>query len=65
MSKILINKLNTFKHYKFDENSNNIMNLNKTDADVNEFFEIIHFLDSKFMNYNISNNFNISILGKR
>jgi len=65
MSKILIEKLSGFKHYKFDDNNRNITNLNKTDANINEFFEIIHLLDSKFVNYTLSNNFDISILGKR
>ncbi len=65
MNKFLIDKLSTLKHYKFDSNNKNISNLNSSDADINEFFEIIHLLDSKFVNYTILNNFNISILGKR
>ena len=65
MSKFLINQLNSFKNYNFDESSKNITNVNMSDSDVNEFLEIIHLLDSKFIDYNILNNFNISISIKR
>lgn len=65
MSNILINKLNDFKNYEYDQTNKNIINLNKSNADVNEFFEIIHLLDSKFVNYSILNDFNIDILSKR
>jgi len=65
MSKFLIDKLNTFEHYDFDENNKYIFNANISDANVGEFLEIIHLLDSKFVDYHILDNFNISLLGKR
>ncbi|NQY94440.1 MAG: hypothetical protein HRT43_09765 [Campylobacteraceae bacterium] len=65
MSKILMEQLNSFEHYRFDESSRNITNVNMTDSDVGEFLEIIYLLDSKFMEYNILHNFNIAILNKR
>ncbi len=65
MSTILINKLRNFENYNFDECSKNITNANIPDSDVSEFLEIIHLLDSEFVDYNILNNFSITILGKR
>ncbi len=65
MSTILINKLRSFENYNFDECSKNITNTNIPDSDISEFLEIIHLLDSEFINYNILNNFSISILRKR
>ncbi len=65
MSKFLIDQLNNFEHYDFDEQNRNITNANISDSDVSEFLEIIHLLDSKFVDYNILNNFNIAILGKK
>ena len=65
MSTILVKKLKSFKGYNFNEHSKNITNTNITDSDVTEFLEIIHLLDCEFVNYNILNNFSITILGKR
>jgi len=65
MSKFLMEQLNSFEHYSFDESSKNITNVNLTNSDVGEFLEIIHLLDSKFVEYNILHNFNIAILNKR
>jgi len=65
MSKILIEQLCSFKHYHFEENGKYITNANLADSNVNEFLEIIHLLDSQFIEYNILNDFNISILSKR
>ena len=62
MSKILTEQLNNFKNYNYDENSKNIINKNNHSGDVNEFLEIIHLLDTRFIEYDILNNFNISIL---
>ncbi len=65
MSKFLMEQLNSFEHYSFDEQNKNITNSNLSESDVGEFLEIIHLLDSKFVDYNILNNFNIAILGKK
>jgi len=65
MSKILIEQLNSFENFDFDEYSKSITNANILQSDVGEFLEIIHLLDSKFVDYNILNNFNISILSKK
>ncbi len=65
MSKFLLEQLNSFEHYQFDECSRNITNVHINDSDVGEFLEIIHLLDSKFVEYNILHNFNIAILNKR
>jgi len=65
MSKFLLEQLNSFEHYQFDESSRNITNVHINDSDVGEFLEIIHLLDSKFVEYNILHNFNIAILNKR
>ena len=65
MSTTLIKKLRNFENYSFDECSKNIINANIVDSDISEFLEIIHLLDSEFVEYNILNNFSIAILGKR
>lgn len=65
MSKFLIDQLNTFEHYDFDENNKHISTSHMSDADVSEFLEIIHLLDSKFVDYHILDNFSITLLGKR
>ena len=65
MSKYFMEQLNSFEHYNFDESSKNITNVSLGDSDVSDFLEIIHLLDSKFIEYNILHNFNIRILNKR
>jgi len=65
MSKFLIDQLGNFEHYNYDKYSKNITNNNMLDSNVSEFLEIIHLLDSEFVDYNILNNFSITILGKR
>lgn len=64
MSKNLINKLSGFEHYSFDFSNKNINTINISNPHINEFLEIIYILDSKFINYEILNDFNISILEK-
>ncbi len=65
MSNFLIDELNSFEHYNLDVNRRQISSRKMSDADVSEFLEIIHLLDSKFVDYNILDNFNITILGKK
>ncbi len=65
MSTVLVKKLKSFEGYTFNEHSQNITNKNIIDSDVCEFLEIIHLLDCEFVNYNILNNFSITILGKK
>lgn len=65
MSQILINKLTNFSNYKLDKKNFFIENLNKnTSANIEEFLEIINILDSHYIKYQITTDFEINILKK-
>lgn len=66
MSEIIVNKLNSFRNYKYEPVTNRIVNLKgATNADLDEFLAIAHILDSNFIKYKFSTNIDIRIIGKR
>lgn len=63
MSHVLITRLKNFSNYKLDINNFFIQNLNKnTSANIEEFLEIINILDSNYIKYQITTDFEINIL---
>ena len=66
MSEIIINELNSFQSYKFEKNSNRVVNLRGiSEADLDEFLEITHILDKNSIKYKFTTNIDIRILGKK
>ncbi len=66
MSEIIINKLNGFRNYKYEASTNRVVNLKEvSNADLEEFLEIAHFLDSNFIKYKFTTNIDIRILGRK
>lgn len=66
MSELLINEMNRFKNYKYEPITKRVVNLRgSSNADLDEFLEIAHLLDSNFIKYKFTTNIDIRILGKR
>lgn len=66
MSEIIINKLSDFRNYKYEASTNRVVNLKgASNADLDEFLEIAHLLDSNFIKYKFTTNIDIRILGKK
>lgn len=66
MSEKIVNELNQFPSYQIDLNAKRILNLKSyKEVDLNEVFEISHILDSSYFNYQVDNNLNFIILGKK
>lgn len=59
----VINKLNSFKTFKYDQESKRIINLKfKEDSNIDEFLNIQYILDSNKVRYKFDNNFDIQIV---
>lgn len=66
MSEMIINEINRFNNYRYEPNSKRVINLKGVaNADLDEFLEIAHLLDSNFIKYKFTTNIDIRILGKR
>ena len=66
MSEIIINKLSDFRNYRYEASTNRVVNLKgASNADLDEFLEIAHLLDSNFIKYKFTTNIDIRILGKK
>lgn len=66
MSLKIINEINKFSSYKFDENNYKVINTRTQDtANLDEFLEIAHILDTNRINYIMGNNFSIKVLERR
>lgn len=66
MSEIVINKLSGFSNYKYEPSTNRVVNLKgASNADLDEFLEIAHLLDTNFIRYKFTTNIDIRILGKK
>ncbi len=66
MSDIIIDKLNGFRNYRYEATTNRVVNLKgASNADLDEFLEIAHLLDSNFIKYKFTTNIDIRILGKK
>ncbi len=66
MSEMIISEINSFSNYKYEPMSKRVINLRGVaNADLDEFLEIAHLLDSNFIKYKFTTNIDIRILGKK
>jgi len=66
MSLKIINEINKFSSYKFDESDYKIVNTRTQDmADIDEFLEIVHILDNHHVQFIMGKNYSIKILGRK
>lgn len=66
MSEIIVNELSLFSNYKYEPATNRVVNLKDIpNADLDEFLEIAHLLDSNRIKYKFTTNIDIRILGKK
>ena len=65
MCEIILNELNSFNTYKYEENTNCIVSLKGiTNADLDEFLAIANILYINKIKYKYTSNNDIRILGK-
>ena len=65
MSEMIVNELNSFSSYRYEENTKRIVNLKGVmNADMDEFLAIAHLLDTNYIKYKFTTNIDIRILGK-
>lgn len=63
MKKNVINKINKFNSFKFDEQNYKVVNLNTSDdTDIDEFLNIQFLLDCNRVMYYFKKNFEIQII---
>lgn len=66
MSDIVIKELSSFKNFEYIETRKSIVNLkDPVSADMDEFLEITHILDTNRIKYKFTTNVDIRILGKK
>lgn len=66
MNRIILEQISRFDSFRFDEQSNSILNQNSVaKADIDQFLEIAHILDSNFISYDMTRTYDLKILGKR
>ena len=66
MSQNLKEQISQFSSFKFDEETNMILNQNSlAHADVDQFLEIMFILDSNFVKYDMTRTYDLKILGRR
>ena len=64
MSEIIVNELDSFNNYKYDASTKRVVNLKGvSNADIDEFLEIAHILDSNSIKYKFTTNIDIRIIG--
>ena len=63
MADKIINEINKFRTFKFDKQSNRIINLKpKGDVDIDEYLEIEFLLDNNYIKRSYAANFEIQII---
>ncbi len=66
MSEIIVNELSSFNNYRYEANTNRVVNLKGiSNADLDEFLQIAHLLDTNRIKYKFTTNIDIRILGKK
>lgn len=66
MSVKLVEEINKFSSFRFDKDSNIILNTKGVaKADIEQFLELSHLLDSNFISYEMTTTFDLKIIGKR
>ncbi|WP_024953908.1 hypothetical protein [Sulfurospirillum arcachonense] len=63
MAKHIIEKINNFSNYKFDEQRSKVVNLKNSDeTNIDEFLDIQYLLDCNRVRYYFEKNFEIQII---
>jgi hypothetical protein len=66
MSFKIIEEINKFSSFRFDENNYQVVNTRTKDmADIDELLAITYILDMHRISYIMSHNFSLNVLGKR
>lgn len=66
MSIKLLEEISKFDSFRFDESTNSIVNIQTVaHADIEQFLEIAHILDSNYISYKMTRSYDLVILGKR
>lgn len=66
MSQNLKEQISQFSSFRFDEETNMVLNQNTLAyADVDQFLEIMFILDSNFVKYHMTRTYDLKILGRR
>lgn len=63
MSEIVIDRINRFKTFKYNDKVRKIVNLKfEGETDIDEFLDIQHLLDKNKIHYRFEKNFEIKIV---
>lgn len=63
MAENIINEINNFQTFKFDNNTNRIVNMRfQEDTNIDEFLSIQHLLDTHKVLYRFDKNFDIQVI---
>lgn len=66
MSIKLLEEINRFDSFRFDKSTNSILNTQSiAKANIDQFLEIAHILDSNYISYEMTRSYDLKILGKR
>ncbi len=66
MSEMIVNELSSFNNYRYEADTNRVVNLKGiSNADLDEFLQIAHLLDTNRIKYKFTTNIDIRILGKK
>ncbi|MGB6329284.1 MAG: hypothetical protein WBF48_10185 [Halarcobacter sp.] len=66
MSDMIVNELSSFNNYRYEADTNRVINLKGiSNADLDEFLQIAHLLDTNRIKYKFTTNIDIRILGKK
>lgn len=65
MSQEVLNKVQKFGAYKFEQNIHTFVNQYGLDPDIDAMLEIMNILDSHKINYKIGGGFHIRIMKRR
>lgn len=65
MAENIINEINNFETFKFDNNTNRIVNMRfQEETDIDEFLSIQHLLDTNKVLYKFDKNFDIQVVNR-
>ena len=63
MAQNIIDEINKFSSFKFDQQNNRVVNLkSSSDTDIDEFLNIQYLLDNNRVKHNFEQNFEIQII---
>ncbi len=63
MSQKIIDSINSFTTFKYDQHTKSVRNMQKaSEANVDEFLSIMYILDSNLIQYKTTTNFDIRII---